>query len=442
MLPPAPRQAGSRVENGLLISVLVVTTGLFLYTVVDKHRLFHHLLSHHNLRLLNSARAWIDHGFWRLGGLLSWQEGRYDPALPGSLYQSHRPFYVLPHWLALQWRGEHGFWGWVGTVPIAAAFLLASAIGVIAATLAGQTSLGEPQRPRRQAALAKVAFVSGFVVTFPQETIWSLAWNSFDGSFSLIAYLVAIALLAASLRHPKLTPASRAGLYLASLLCARFGIVVALTVLLVGWGNRRLPAALAAVLRPRTAVICLLLGLSHYLHLAVAEALSGLPLRGADLLYRMGLTAEMIHRGQGDLDYDSMLQVFTFMWRQSEDVIGKLPVWVNLEHLLFHLLGLGFFAVVLLRSWRREARPLLELLLLPALIWSISLNQSASEHPDLIGLLWLPALSLGLCFAVLTLRRRLLPLGPITALYCTVGSLYLLFLWQAQYLLRAYPVLR
>ncbi len=51
------------------------------------------------------------------------------------------------------------------------------------------------------------------------------------------------------------------------------------------------------------------------------------------------------------------------------------------------------------------------------------------------------ALSLGLCSAVLSLRRRLLLLAPMTALYGTVGGLYLLFLWQTQELLRAYPQL-
>jgi hypothetical protein len=184
-----PRQASSRVQSVLLNSVLVPTTSLCLHTVVDRLRLCHHLLSLHNLRLLNSARAWIDHGFWRLGGLLTWQDGPNNPAFPQGPYQSHASFHVLPHWLALQWRGEHGFCGWVGTVPIAAAFLLASAIGVFAATLVGQASLGKPQRPRRQAALRRVAFVAGFVATLPLETIWSLTRNTPDSSFSLIAYV-------------------------------------------------------------------------------------------------------------------------------------------------------------------------------------------------------------------------------------------------------------
>ncbi len=118
-----------------------------------------------------------------------------------------------------------------------------------------------------------------------------------------------------------------------------------------------------------------------------------------------------------------------------------LPFWIHMEHLLIHLFGHGFFAFVLRRSWRRGALPLLELLILPALIWAIGLNQSASEHPDLIGLLWLPALSLGLCSAVLSLRRRLLLLAPMTALYGTVGGLCLLFLWQTQSQLRADPQL-
>lgn len=436
-----PASIGLSCSDIPLIALVVVTTGLFLQTLVHRYKFFHHLLSHHNERLLNSTRAWIDHGFWQLGGLLTFKDGPYDPAFPDSLYKSHTSFYVIPHWLALQWHGKNGFWGWVGTVPIATAFLMAIAIGVIAAILIDQTNLGEPKRPRRQAALAKLAFAAGFVITFPQETIWSLAWNNFDGSFSLIVYVVAIALLAASLRHPKLTPVALGGLYLSALLCSRFGVVVALSVLAVSLGTRRRQGPLAAVLRPRTAVICLLLGLSHYLHLGLSDALTGLPLRGGNLLYRMGWTGITHQSAQADLDYLSMLQVFTFMWRQSEEAIGKLPLSMNLEHLLFYVVGLGFFSVVLLRSWRRGAGPLLELLILPPVIWSIGLNQSASEHPDLVGLLWMPAVALGLCFAVLSLRRRLLRLGAVTALWGTVATLYLLALWQAQYLLRAYPQL-
>lgn len=89
-----------------------------------------------------------------------------------------------------------------------------------------------------------------------------------------------------------------------------------------------------------------------------------------------------------------------------------------------------------------SARPCLELLLFLPLVWTILLNQSAAEHPDLVAILWLPSYVLGLAFMAAQLfaclHRHLQK--SHCYLYMT-GLLWLFFLWQNQYFVRACPQL-
>jgi hypothetical protein len=153
----------------------------------------------------------------------------------------------------------------------------------------------------------------------------------------------------------------------------------------------------------------------------------------------MGLTAWWEHAGQGPLDYKTPLDAFTFIWNQSEVVINKLPLWLSFHHALVWSVALISTACLVGEKKCFYARPYLLILLLPILIWTVFLNQSAAEHPDLISILWLPAYVLGVAtlfgrlFAFLCIRIR----RNQAYLYIAL-LLWLFFLWQFQYFMRAY----
>ena len=421
--------------------VLTVLTTLYLY--LSKYRLFERLESNHNQRLLNSAQAWIDHGIWKLSGFLYFQED-YNGTLPQSLYRSHAPFYVLPHYIALREGGEPRFWLVVGLIPVFTAVVMSFSLAAI--TWYGVKSLPASQRWAHVRGSASVAAVAAFSITFTSEPIWSLSWNTFDGSAACLAFVLALAVAQACQTEgfQSLEWLASLLLILSAFLCSRFGLAVVASILFIRLTEIKKRPRYALVRNmsifswPVTALV-LLASLSHFLHLMVAIHWQNLHFRGSDLIPRMGFTAWWQHAGQGRLDYRSPLDAFTFIWRQSEAVIDKLPLWLSLQHLI--IWGVALVSIGCLVGDKKffDARPYLLLLILPALIWNVVLNQSASEHPDLISILWLPAYVLGAAslfgrlFAFLRHRIQ----ANQAYLYMAL-LIWLFFLWQNQYFMRAY----
>jgi hypothetical protein len=156
----------------------------------------------------------------------------------------------------------------------------------------------------------------------------------------------------------------------------------------------------------------------------------------------MGLTGWWENAAQGSLHYLTPLDAFTFLWRQSDLVIHKLPLWISIHHLLIWSAAILAFVTMFAERRFYSARPVLELLFFPALFWMLVHNQSAAEHPDLYAIFWMPSYALGLAFLLTRLfaflRRRC---RREHAYLYTAVALWLLFLWQNQYFMRAYPQL-
>lgn len=430
-------------EELVLAAVALLSAGLTLATIVQRYALFTRLESLHNSRLLDSAQAWIDHGFWRLGGFLLFQRD-YSGQMPTELYKSHVPFYVLPHYWALRWGGESGFWSVVGWIPILTAVVVATCLALIAwrASL-DWFAAGRPDPVAR--GLSWVAGTSAFTVAFASEPVWSLTWNSFDGSLAMVLLLVAMALTVSRRGSSRGGWLPLAVLVLSALSCSRFGVFLGLALLAVRWlsssGEGGVPVGVNGVwFRWPTIALVLAAGSVHQLWIQLAPRLFDFRLWGTAMLYRMGLTHWYKDEGQGTLPYQTPLSGFTFLWRQSENAIGELPTWMNSYHLLIWGLALVVFAVVVARRRVFAERPLLEILLVLPLLWTLLLNQSAAEHPDLVCILWLPAYVLGWAFAFAWLYRWLARrLRRVAALWLVGGLLFMHFLWQIQYFLRAYP---
>jgi hypothetical protein len=425
----------------LASGLLTALTTLYLY--LSKYHLFSRLTSNHNMRLLHSAQAWIDHGFWKLSGFLYFQED-YNGSLPDTLYQSHVPFYVFPHYVALRSGGESRFWLIVGLIPVFTAVVMSACLAVI--TWAVVRSLPASQRWAGVRGCASVAAVAAFSITFTSEPIWSLSWNTFDGSAAYLVFVVAIAVAFAcrSTRLQGFAWLSSLLLICSAFLCARFGLATVATILFIRLTELNRRSEYAEVRSqslfswPVTA-ITLLASLSHFLHLMVAIHWQKLRFRGSDLLPRMGFTSWFENAGQGPLDYHTPLDAFTFIWRQCEGVINKLPLWLSLQHGIIWSVALISIACLVGEKRAYPTRPYLLLLLLPTLIWTVLLNQSAAEHPDLISFLWLPAYVLGAAtlfarlFAFLRLRIR-----SNQAYLYLILLMWLFFLWQNQYFMRTY----
>lgn len=432
-------------EEWLLAGVSGATLLLALFQIVVRGSLFEELKSNHNLRLLNSTLAWLDHGFLQLGGSLLFQE-TYDHRLPTVLYQSHAPWYVLPHYWAISAMGEEGFWLVTGSLPILVAILMATAIAAIAYRAIDDAAVNFTWARHPNARF--VAAATAFSICVAAEPIWSLAWNSYDGSYGIVWLTISIALAAwAGKGNPFIGHMALLTMWMAALFCARLGLALALVLVLVrhfglGHGQRR-SLERGLVLFSWPAIVGVMAAaLSHFLRIALAERLLGLHFQGSALLGRMGFSDRWQGAGQGRLDYKTPIDAFTFLWRQSEIVIGKLPLWISLHHLLIWSLALaGFIALVGSRR-RFPSRPLLEVLLLVPLLMTVGLNQSSAEHPDLVAMLWLPAYVLGMSFLMtgvfMVWRKRL---RKDHAYYYLIAMLFLFFLWQIQYLVRAYPQL-
>jgi hypothetical protein len=378
-----------------------------------------------------------------LGGFLYFQD-MYDGRIPAVLYKSHNPYYALSHFLALWLGGEDAFWAVTGIIPTLSAIILGLAMAVI--VWGGISGFSCKARWARVEGAPLVGAVAAFSITFSSEPIWSLSWNSFDGSYSIILMSTAIAVAFVAGERLLMRGLSVLLLLLSALICARFGLVMVVSLMVIRLFS--IARHCSEVAFPGSAffswpviVLSTLASLTHFAQVALATQLLGLKFFGSEPLQRMGLSARWEHLGQGPLNYLNPLDAFTFLWRQSEVVIGKLPVWISIHHFMIWSIAIVAFALVAADKRFFLARPCLELLLFLPLTWTILLNESAAEHPDLIAILWLPSYALGLSFLMTMLfalmSRRINKLHNY--LYM-LGILWLFFLWQIQYLLRSYPL--
>ena len=140
-----------------------------------------------------------------------------------------------------------------------------------------------------------------------------------------------------------------------------------------------------------------------------------------------------------------MLQAFGFAWRQSQWAIDRLSLATNLQHLAVYVLAAVGLVLLLRESTRHGSRyqPVLVLLVAPALIWTVLIHQSDSEHPDIHAITWSAGFALGWAWLVFVICCWLSTrLGNLWTLFTGSWIGYWRFLWQVQYLLRAYPNLR
>ena len=179
-----------RPEEILLAASGIITAITTLYLLVVKYSVFRHLDSACNRRLLGAVQAWLDHGFWRLGGFMYFQD-TYTGAFPHLLYRSQSPYYVLPHYFATLAGGEPGFWFVTGLVPIVMAVVISISLACIAWLTV--ESIAKWQKWADIRGTQFVAAVSTFSISFSSEPIWSLTWNTFDGSWTVVFYVLALA---------------------------------------------------------------------------------------------------------------------------------------------------------------------------------------------------------------------------------------------------------
>lgn len=185
-----PAFAG-RPEEMLLLGSGIVTAITTLYLLVVKYSVFRQLNSACNRRLLGAVQAWLDHGFWRLGGFMYFEDS-YTGTFPNTLYRSQSSYYILPHYFATLVGGEPGFWFVTGLVPILMAVVISTSLACIAWLTV--ESIAKCQKWAGIRGSQLVAAVATFSVSFSSEPIWSLTWDTFDGSWSVVFYVLALAI--------------------------------------------------------------------------------------------------------------------------------------------------------------------------------------------------------------------------------------------------------
>lgn len=444
------RSLGADRHSALLLLLSLTVVVFTLVTFLGQYSFFQRLDVRVNHRLLNSARAWADYGFWKLGGFLNFQYDYAGNANPQGLflYRSHVPIYALLHYLAFSLNGEQGYWLVVGWIPVMAAFAVSLSLAVIAYHSSVRDGAGS-FRPSSWCVAPIIPATIAFAIAFPSEPIWSLAWNIFDGSLSLVLLLVGIAVCVSSRRRHAWEAIGVGFILLSAFVCARFGILLALVMAAVKFLSAAAESRVhdqateRAPFRWTIILAAFLLASSHFAHIWIGQKVLGISLGGQKILYRLGLTHLFREEGQNRIDYHTPLSTFTFLWRQSEAAIGALPPWMNSYHFLVWTLAIVCFTVIVSRVRDFPGKPFWDVLLLLPLAWCVLFNQSAAEHPDLVGILWLPAFVLGLSSGCTALYARLASRWRrAAAVWWTGGLLYLLFLWQIQYFLRAYPQMR
>lgn len=391
-----------------------------------------------NYRLLDSVSSWLDHGFWQLGGLLSFRDDRTAAAgLPESLYKSQSSLYVIPHYIATAIWGEEGFWAMVRTTTVVFA-------GVMATCCVTLTSLfvEEHQPAGGSRWLLPLSAFTAFAAALPQEGIWGSLWNYDDRALATVLLTMAATSWGLGIRSERRWPQQLGSVLLitAALACPRMGAMLVLVAAVAAWLDPK-----QGLFDRRLAMACGLATVAHYLRVLLVDSWGIFNLKGTGPLVRFGFTHEVLERGQSSLPYDHILQAFTFAWRQSQWSIDELSLSTNLQHLAVYLLaGLGLILLLLdSEAIRSRYRSVLVLMIAPALLWTVLIHQSVAEHPDVHAIMWAAPFALGWAWLVLCICRWLSKrLGDVWTVFAGCWIAYWLFLWQVQYLLRAYPNLR
>lgn len=393
----------------------------------------------HHLKILHSVKDWSKFGFFRLGGLMTF-DNSYTGEFPKRLYTSHSPFYALPHLLGYSMNAEKGFYSTVSVLVVLLAISMSLSLALLVPRVLPQAVLSS--YPHGMASLLAV------VLSVPGESIWGVGFNNFDCTPSFQVYIVGITFLAIA----NVKSLARLGFFfvlvVAPLLSARFGIVIVLSLLLVrfatwrsGFSGVSLPVR--EILRFRSLILVALLTFAHFLHQWLVKLWAGgqFSFSGGFRLARLGLSPGVDAIAQGDYDYQSIGQAFSFLWRQSEfiQVFSDFPPALDVEHFVFWVLGIGSAISLFWKLRERQCLVLLLLIMIPGMVMTTFLNQSAAEHPDYYNIFWHPALVIGWTYLLLVglkrLPSRVLDLRPIAAAL----GVWLVFLWQARYFLVAYP---
>ena len=404
------------------------------------------LLSHCNLRLLDSVRSWNELGFWKLGGLMSFRGSLTPLPPPTDLYSSQSTLYVVPHFFAYQFGGAASFWQMVRASVYTAAGSMAVAVATLS-WLITEERVHQAKAPRFMLGLVLLA---AFTATFPSEGLWGGVWNSDDRALSSVLLAMASASLALALRFHKAVWHRITAFLLVTVAigCPRMGVMCAITVLIGRYGLPRRDRSVRAIMSWPMALALLGASAVHYIRVGLVDLTGRYVLGGSSLLDRFGLIHKMRGKGQSDLDYESVWQAFGLFWRQSELMIRSdwsIRGLENIEHLLFYLLGATGLGLLLWQMHRGSSAYLapVSLVSAPPLIWGVLINQSVAEHPDIHAITWVVPLSLGLVVLleriVQSARNRL---GMFWAVVVGAWIAYWFFLWQVQYFLRSYPGLR
>lgn len=422
---------------------ILVCLGLFNGALNHGGNTLDGLLSTCNLRLLDSVRSWSELGFWQLGGLMSFRSSLLPLSPPTQLYSSQSTLYVVPHLYAYQLGGVAGFFQMVRASVFCTAGAMAAVVGILSWLLT-EERLHQVRAPRF---LLGFILFAAFAVTFPSEGVWGGLWNSDDRALSSVLLALASATLALGLRSQRAFWHWLSAVLLVSgaIGCPRMGVISALTVLIGRYGLPRRDAAVRAIFSwPMTLA---LLGFSalHYVRVGLVDLTGRYVLDGSSILNRFGFSHEMRGKGQSDLNYESIVQAFGFVWRQSELMIGKLPWHMQLEHLLLYLLAAGGLFILFRHLYLLQSPYLAPVTLVtaPPLIWGVLINQSVAEHPDVHAITWVVPISLGLVIVLEKLMEALFQrFGVFWSVVIGTWFTYWCFLWQVQYFLRAYPGLR
>ena len=430
-----------------LVLGILFCTAMFAMALLTSGKGLRQLSVTCNWRLLDSVQSWIQHGFWELGGLLSFRDTREVlTGLPEKLYQSQSFLYLIPHYLATLLWGNSGFWVMVRVTTISFVLLTTVASGIIIGLIVEERI--KPEDPRW---LLPVCLFGVFAATAPQEGIWGSLWNYDDRALSAVLVSCAAAFSALAIRFSRrwLWSAGSILLVMAALACPRMGFML-IVVLLIGsclgmaseWFNWKL------------SVWCLIAVMSHYARVLIVDSWGLFRLKGSGPLVRLGYNHEVLKRGQSSLPYESLLDSFTFAWRQSQWMINanshnlhlnESLLRFNIEHLCVYLLaGLGLIVLVFnSEKIKSKYRSVLFLITAPALLWTILISQSVAEHPDIHAIVWSGSFAVGwgyLLYKICLLIIRFA--GRQWAYFGGILASYWLFLWQVQYFLRAYPNLR
>lgn len=262
--------------------LLVFATAMFAMALMISGKGLRSLDVTCNFRLLDSVRSWLDHGFWELGGLLSFRDAREAlPGLPDSLYKSQGTLYMIPHALAHAVWGESGFWTMVRVSTIAYAALTSLGVSCIAGLLVEERQVVGASRR-----LVPLVMLVAALAAIPQKGIWGALWNVDDRALSaaLVTAAATAAGLAIRLDRRWFNHVAAGLLVLASLGCPRMGVMLAITI-----GAFSALGPPSTLLRLRLAVLCFSASVLHYLRVLVVDSWGLFHLKGSGPLLRFGL---------------------------------------------------------------------------------------------------------------------------------------------------------